>query len=194
MKLVRRKRGDVNSLSGWRCMTRCDHPGRVGSGGVRTLRRQRASRAGRWRRRQARAGDSGKLVPLHTKFIAKTLMAGKDKHRTDLDDGCGVWAAIRKQVLRIIEGRIREPHRILVWSGCGVDYVVSLVADNLGMIPDARPEEVDVGDRPLIEVLVRFQFQSVFVIDLAQKPEESGGVVRLIRREQRHGRVSGAER
>jgi hypothetical protein len=76
MKAVWGRRGDsdVNSRYGWRCMTRYDHPGRARDGGIRRLHPQRASRAVRWIFGQARAWDSGKLVP-----------AAREAHCQDVD-------------------------------------------------------------------------------------------------------------
>lgn len=58
-------------------MTRCDHLGQAHTGGVRTLRLQRVSRAVRWIFGRVQAWDSGKLAPLDEKLTAKILEEGK---------------------------------------------------------------------------------------------------------------------
>ena len=103
-----------------------------------------------------------------------------------------ICGTIGEKILRKIDGGggVWEPGWVLGRRCCGINYVVALVADDLGVVPDVRPEEVDVRYRPVIKVLVRLELETVFLIDLVQESEESGGVVRVNRGEQRHGRVS----
>ena len=82
-----------------------------------------------------------------------------------------------------------KPRRVLGWRGCGIHDVASLVANDAGVVPNVGPEQVDVGDGPLIEVLVRLEFQTVLTVDLTQESEESGRILGVIRGEQRHRRV-----
>jgi hypothetical protein len=141
----------------------------------------------------AEAWDSGKLVRLHSKFIAKTFEPGIGlQEPTDLDYGGGTWRTIEEKILRKIDsgGGIWEPGRVLGWRCCGINYTGALVADDLGVIPDVRPEEVDAGCRPVVKILVRLELQTMFLVDLVQESEEPGRVVRVNRDEERHGRVS----
>jgi len=107
-----------------------------------------------------------------------------------LDDGCGVWRTVGEKILRKIDNRVREPGWVLGWGCCGVNYVLAFAADDLAVIPNMGPEEVDVGCRPVVEVLVRAEVQTVFLVDLSHESEESARPMRVIRGEQRHGRVS----
>lgn len=125
---------------------RYDHLGRARIGEGQKQHLLRESRAVHWTLGQARAWDSGKSVLLHAKLIAKTFEDGNTKTRTDLNYGCGIWRTIGEKVLCVINGRIREPGRVLCWARCGIDYVVSLFSDDLGVVPNIGPEEVDVGD------------------------------------------------
>lgn len=125
------------------------------------------------------------------KFIAKTFESdiGLQEH-TDLDYGCRICRTIGEKIFRKIDSGVWEPARVLGWGCCGINYPGALVAGDLGVVPDVRPEEVDAGYRPVVKVLVRLELETVFLVDLVQESEESGRVVRVNRGEQRHGRVS----
>lgn len=87
--------------------------------------------------------------------LPRASRQGSERGRTDLDDGCGIWRPIGEKILRKIDGGVGEPGWILGRSNCRVDYVTAFGADDSGVVPNVRPKEVDVGYRPLIEVLVR---------------------------------------